>query len=143
MKNFAKITAVLMLVVMSMALLVSCGPATNPDKAVECLKNNEYAAVKLSGAVSTGAVALLLGLKGEDVTAIVTGSKVDDNGDAQGVFVIYFKDAATANSVMKKAQENINKIVSALNLEYEDGSDVKKQGAMIYSGTEAGIKAAR
>ena len=38
MKNFAKITAVLMLVVMSMALLVSCGPATNPRQSRRVLE---------------------------------------------------------------------------------------------------------
>lgn len=139
MKKFAKITALVMVIVMSLALLVACGPASDPDKAEAALKKNGYTPVHMTGAVSTGATALLLGLKGEDVTDIVFAI----NADGDGILAIYCKDAGTAKSVVKKAQENIQKIEDLLKIKFEGESDVQRSGAILYTGTEAGIKAAR
>lgn len=139
MKKFAKITAFILVVAMSLALLVACGPASNPDKAEAALKENGYTPVHMNGAFSTGATAGLLGLKGEDVTDIVFAV----NKDGDGILAIYCKDAGTAKSVVAKAQENIQKIENLLNIKFTGESDVQRSGAILYTGTEAGIKAAR
>lgn len=139
MKKFAKIAALVMVAVMSLALLVACGPASDPDKAEKAMKDNGYNPVHLTGALSTGATAALLGLKGDDVTDIVFAV----NADGDGMLAIYCKDSGTAKSVLTKAQEVIEQIETALKVEFKGESNVKCSGKVLYTGTEAGIKAAR
>ena len=93
----------------------------------------------MKGAISTGATALLLGLKGEDVTDIVFAV----NADGDGMLAIYCKDSGTAKSVLSKAQESIKKIEDTLKIKFEGESNVQRSGKVLYTGTEAGIKAAR
>ncbi len=139
MKKFAKVMALALIAVLSLAVLVSCGPASDPDKAEAALKENGYAPVHMKGAISTGATALLLGLKGEDVTDIVFAV----NADGDGMLAIYCKDSGTAKSVLSKAQESIKKIEDTLKIKFEGESNVQRSGKVLYTGTEAGIKAAR
>lgn len=135
MKKFAKIMALVMIVAMSMTLLVSCAPNSNPDKALDALHKNNYVSAKdpivipmaLSG----------MGVKGID-TVIKATKKVD--GKVDHVTIVYFESAAAASD----AWDLVNKYVAE-----EDESDKKndwtinKSGAMIYYGTSAAIKAAR
>ncbi len=139
MKKFAKVMAIALIAVLSLAVLVSCGPASDPDKAEAALKENGYAPVHMKGAISTGATALLLGLKGEDVTDIVFAV----NADGDGMLAIYCKDSGTAKSVLSKAQDVIKQIESTLKIEFKGESNVKCSGKVLYTGTDAGIKAAR
>lgn len=143
MKKFSKVMAVMLVVIMSIALLASCGPNSNPEKAEESMKDNGYSTTNLSGALSTGSVAVMLGLKGEDVTNIVFGVKTDDEGNTQGMLAIYCKDAATAKSVVSTAQEKIQQIEDKLQIKFEGESNVMRSGAVLYTGTDQGIKDAR
>lgn len=140
MKKFAKVMALVMVVAMSLALLVACGPNSDPDKAESALKNNEYVTVKSTVLVKGLAV---FGING--VMASVTGTKVTDEA-SEVVFILYFNNADSANESWDSAQKNIKKIMDTLNIEYKgDDSDltIKKSGSLIYCGTSAAIKAAR
>ena len=140
MKKFAKIMAVALVAVMALALLVSCGPASDPDKALAALKGNDYkAATKLTDAISLGLTEAALGSERGDLVAIVSGSKTDDNQKLQTVTILYFKDAASASKAWNKAQEY------AEGEKDKDASDwvVAKSGAMIYYGTSQAVKDAR
>lgn len=139
MKRFAKVMSVVMVVVLALAVMVSCGPASDPNKAEAALKENGYAPVHMNGAFSTGATAALLGLGGSDVTDIVFAV----NADGDGMLAIYCKDSGTAKSVLTKAQDVIKQIETNLNIEFKGESNVQRSGKVLYTGTEAGIKAAR
>ena len=124
MKKFAKVMALALIAVLSLAVLVSCGPASDPDKAEAALKENGYAPVHMKGAIVT------------DIVFAV-------NADGDGMLAIYCKDSGTAKSVLSKAQESIKKIEDTLKVKFEGESNVQRSGKVLYTGTEAGIKAAR
>lgn len=134
MKKFVKVMAVALVAVMVLALLVACGPNSDPDKAVAALKDNGYTATK----VSTGSYAGL--------TAVVTGSKgllssiLGGEDDFQFIMIYYFESSSAANdawdAIQGEADKNSNK---------KNDSDwvVKKSGAMIYFGTKQAAKDAK
>lgn len=137
MKKFAKIMAVALVVVMTMALLVACGPASDPDKALAALKKHEYTAAKDALVVPIALKAL--GVKG--VETVISGSKSVKDGDktkVETVTVIYFTDAKAAKDAWSKVQEFAN----GENKDKDSDWTVKQSGAMIYYGTKAGINAA-
>lgn len=129
MKKFAKVMALVMVAVMSLALLVSCAPNADPDKAVAALKKNGYTAAK---------VPAVLGVGGLETT--VTGTKTtedkDGNKKVETVTIMYYGSAEQA----QKAYDNVKS-----ENEKKDESDwtVAQSGKMIYFGTSAAIKAAR
>ena len=134
MKKFARVMAVMMVAVIALAMLVSCAPNSDPDKALSALKENGYTAAKDTLIVP---VALAIaGVKGIDV--VISGTKTSD-GNTEHVTIIYFNNSASANdawdSVKKYAEDN------------KDDKDSNwvfaKSGAMIYYGTNAAIKAAK
>ena len=138
MKKFAKIAAVALVVVLSLAALVACGPNSDPEKAISALKKNDYAAAKDDNVIP--AALRLLGVK---VESVVTGTKTSGEGDntkIDHVTIIYFASADQAKENMSKIEEYAKKNDSDSN-----GSDweIKQSGAMIYYGTKAGISAAR
>lgn len=139
MKKFAKVVALVLVVAMSLALLVSCGPNSDPDKAKEALKGNGYTATISKDAISLGITEALLGCERGDMIAIVTGTKKDDDKNLQTVTIYYFKDSATANKVWDKVKSESDK-ESKNN---ESDWTTAKVGAMIYYGTSAAIKAAK
>lgn len=138
MKKFAKITAVALVVVMALALLVACGPASDPDKAVEALKKNGYEPVKATNAIALGITEALIGAERGDLVATVSATKIDDDKNTQSITIWYFKNAAAANKCWDKAQSESNK-------DKDKDSDwvCKKSGAMIYFGTTQGVKDAK
>ena len=139
MKKFAKFMAVALVAVMALALLVSCGPASDPDKALAALKGNGYtAAAKLTDAISLTAAEAIVSANRGDITSIVKATKTDDNNALQTVTIWYFKDAAAAKNALEKAEE------------YADAQKGDSttwvfghSGAMIYWGTSDAVKAAR
>ena len=139
MKKFAKIAALVMVAVMSLALLVACAPNGDPDKAAAALKKNEYTGGKDSTVIP--AALTLLGVKGVDCA--VSGSKIvedkDGNKKGESVTIVYFVNADSANSAWDKVKGY------AEDKKDKDESDwtIEKSGKMIYWGTKAGIKAAR
>ena len=137
MKKFAKVMAVVLVAVMSLALLVACGPNADPDKAVASLKKNEYAAGKdtlLAGTLKALGVA--------DIDAVVKGTKSvkgDDNKTKiETVTIVYFKDSKAAEA----AWEKLEKYADDQKGDSKDWT-VGQTGALIYWGTTAAVKAAR
>ncbi|MDE7454821.1 MAG: hypothetical protein K2M64_03220 [Clostridia bacterium] len=134
MKKFTRVMAVMMVAVIALALLVSCSPNSNPDKALSALKENGYTAARDTLVVPTALA--IVGVKGIDV--VISGSKIDD-GKTEHVTIIYFNNSSSANdawdAVKKYAEDN------------KDNKDSNwvfaKSGAMIYYGTSAGVKAAK
>ena len=135
MKKFTRILALTLVLVMSVAMLASCGaPNKDPDDALAALKDNEYFAAK-----DTTIVPIALKLLGVDnIDCVVTGSAtIDDKFET--VTIIYFESKDDANDAWEKVQEYA-----------EDKKDdkaedwvCKKSGAMIYFGTPNGVKAAK
>lgn len=138
MKKFAKIAALALVVVMSLAMLVACAPNSNPDKALEALKKNGYTAAKDANVVP--AALTLAGVKGVDT--VISGTKSSGEGDdakVDHVTVIYFASADQAKAAWDKVKSYAEKD--------EDSKDsdwtITQSGKMIYYGTKAGIAAAR
>ena len=137
MKKFAKVMAVALVAVMALAVLVACGPASDPQKAIDALKKNEYSAAKDSLVVPTALKAL--GVSG--VETVVSGSKSVKDGDknkVETVTIVYFTDAKAAKEAWTKVEEYANKD----NKDKDSDWTVKQSGAMIYWGTKAAINAA-
>ncbi|MCH5152836.1 MAG: hypothetical protein J1F68_02605 [Clostridiales bacterium] len=138
MKKFAKIMAVALVAVMALAVLVACGPNSDPDKAIAALKKNEYTAAKDTLIVPIA----LKGLGVNGVDCAVSGSKTVKDGDKsklETVTIVYFADAAAAKDAFSKVEEYAND----QNKDKDSDWTVKQSGAMIYWGTSAAIKAAR
>lgn len=139
MKKFAKITAVALVVVMVMALLVACAPASDPDKAVAALKKHEYSNATNSKLV-LGTVLTALGVK--NVNTVVTASKTvekDGSKKLEKVTIVYFTSASAANEAWTELQK-----YGSDQKEKDSNSDwvCQKSGAMIYWGTKNAINAA-
>lgn len=136
MKTFVRILVLALAAALLAAVLVSCAPAKDPDKAVAALKEEEYTVLKDSTVAP--AALTLFGVKGVD--CVVTAGKTVENKDGEktneAVLIVYFTDAGSAKDALDKVKAY-----------YENEKDAKEEwkqsGKMVYSGTAAGIKAAR
>ena len=145
MKKFAKIAALALVVVMSLAMLVACAPNSNPDKAIEALKKNGYTAAKDANVVPAFATApptkpTLVGVKGVDT--VISGTKSSGEGDdakVDHVTVIYFASADQAKTAWDKVKSYAEKDKDSKDSDWT----ITQSGKMIYYGTKAGIAAAR
>lgn len=138
MKKFAKIAALALVVVMSLAMLVACAPNSNPDKAIEALKKNGYTAAKDANVVP--AALTLVGVKGVDT--VISGTKSSGEGDnakVDHVTVIYFASADQAKTAWDKVKSYAEKDKDSKDSDWT----ITQSGKMIYYGTKAGIAAAR
>ncbi len=135
MKKTLRLIALALVLVMSVAMLASCGaPNKDPDDAVAALKDNGYTAGKDNVAIPTAL--RILGVDG--VKTVITGSAVIDD-KFETVTVIYFESKDDANDAWEKVQEYAND-------KKDDKAEdwvCKKSGAMIYYGTPAAVKAAK
>ena len=135
MKTFVRILVLALAAALLAAVLASCAPAKDPDKAVEALKKEEYTVVKDDSVVP--AALTLFGVKGVD--CIVKGSKTVENKDgektSEAVLIVYFTDAGSA-------KDALDKVKAYYENEKDAKEDWKQSGKMVYSGTAAGIKAA-
>lgn len=138
MKKFAKIAALALMVVLTVAALVACGPNSDPAKAIESLKKNGYTAAKDETLVPTA-----LRLLGVKVDAVVSGTKASGEGDnakVDHITIIYFTSA-------DEAKNNMETIKGYAQKEDKDSSDSNwvftQSGAMIYYGTKDAVAAAR
>ncbi len=137
-KTIVKISALALVAIMMCAILVACDvPNSDPSKALQALKDNDYVAEKIDSSVALG-VLKLAGI--DDVTAIVSGTaKIDDK--VEHVTIIYFEDKEAADAEWEDVQKYME------DDKEQDGDEsewvIKKSGNMIYYGTKAGIKAAK
>ena len=135
MKKFAKIAAVVLVAVMALAVLVACGPASDPKKAAKALEDKKYVVSAVIGADSSAKQLVLdgmakgVGLEAGDIIATVTAT----NGD-EGISITYFKNASAAKTFWDKNKDSIEK---------KDGWVTKRSGSIIYTGTEQAVKDAR
>ena len=128
-KSIVRLLALSLVAVMMCVVLVSCGgPNSDPDKALDSLKENEYAAAEDKILIPTAL--RLLGV--DDIDTVITGT----NKDGEHVTIIYFEDNAAANDAWENVKEYFEEAK-------DDNWTIKKSGAMIYFGTSAGIKAAK
>ena len=97
MKKFAKITAVVLVAVMALAMLTACGYPSDPQKAKEKLEKQGYKATVVESPVAVA------GLK-----AYVTGIKEED-GKVTTIQVAYYEDADSAKTAYEKAKDSLEK----------------------------------
>ena len=127
--------AVALVAVMALAVLVACGPASNPKKAAKALEDKKYVVSAVIGADSSAKQLVLdgiakgAGLEAGDIIATVTAT----NGD-EGISITYFKNASAAKTFWDKNKDSIEK---------KDGWVTKRSGSIIYTGTEQAVKDAR
>ncbi len=136
-KSIIKILALTLVVVMTCAMLVSCGgPNADPDKALDALKDNGVTWAIKDDTVTPG----LLKMGGIDgVDCVVSGTgKIDD--EYAHITIIYFDEVKNANDAWEDIQDRAED-------DKKDAEDsewvVKKSGKMIYYGTKNAIKAAQ
>ena len=105
MKKFARMIALALVMVMSVAMLASCGaPNSDPEKALAALKDNDYVAAEDKYIIPTALA--LLGVK--DIDCVVSGSATIDE-KFETVTIIYFEDKDAANEAWEKVEEYANK----------------------------------
>lgn len=135
MKKFAKITALVLVLAMGVAMLVACAPASDPDKALSALKDNGYTAAKDTRILP--ATLLVLGVNGVD--CVVSGTNGTEGKEGH-VTIVYFTSKDAANS----AWDSIKSYAEDNDKESKDSDwEIKKSGKMIYWGDSNGIKSAR
>ncbi len=131
MKRIISAVLVCILMVGCVFALASCGgPNSDPLKAKEALTEAGYTAVKFDADGNIGEIAIIAAMKIAGISNIknvVTGSK---DGNVE-VTIIYFDTKDNAKAELEDVQD------------YAGDKEVKQSGAMLYYGTEAGIKAAK
>ena len=142
MKKFAKVMSVALVAVLALAVLVACGPATDPQKATDALNKNGYSVTYLDSGKTADKIVLkgvetVLGIASGDLVARVSASKVDGK-NVQTITIWYFNDASSA----KKAWENNQDYFNSNKDEDSDWTS-NRSGKIIYAGTEQAIKDAR
>lgn len=140
MKKLSKVLAVLLIAVFLATALVACSPNSNPDKAKAGLEKAGYSTTKFSDAISLTVTETALGCQRGDITAIVSGTKTNDDKSVDTVTIIYFKDATAAKNCWDKAKTYLEKEEKK---DTESDIIVKRSGKMIYAGTKAAIDAAK
>ncbi len=130
MKKTLSIVALIALVAVLAVALVACIPS-DPDKAVENLEAEGYEVEKLDSD-------LLLTFAPDGCVAVVSAVKgitdLDDN-----ITIYYFEDTDSAKAFYEEAKEAWDK----LDDEDKEGIEFKQSGKIVYSGTEAAVKAAK
>ena len=140
-KTIAKIFALSLVAVMMCAALTACslfGPSSDPDKALEALKDSDYAAEKIDSTLGLAGYALI-GIDIEELECVVAGSSKD--GD-EGINIFYFEDKDAANDAFEKIEKFVEELTEDRD---EDDPEivVKKSGKMVYYGTKEAVKAAK
>ena len=133
MKKFIRALSLLLVCVFCVALLASCAPASDPDKAVSALKDNGYTAAK-DATILPAAYKLVTG---KSISAVVSGTKIAD-GKTDTVTIVYFESS-------KDAKDSFESLSKEADEDKKDESDwvCKQSGSLIYWGTKDGVKAAR
>lgn len=139
MKKFVKITAVVLVAVMSLAMLVACGPS--PDKMKERLESKGYT-VEVATEQDLKDYADELDVEENQISAVLTAINLEQILDVDAVIVIFFKDAAA----VKKAQEDNGFVKMQETLDVLGDfikMTIKISGTTVYIGTEQGIADAK
>lgn len=133
MKNVLKLITLMLVLVMTLGALASCGgPNSNPEKAEEALKDNAYEVI----VADSKAQLLVYGL--DDLDCVITAWSEEDEDEVIMIFYFENKEAASDafdSDIFEELVEQTDK----------KGDDliVKASGKMIYIGTKNAIKAAK
>ncbi len=148
MKKFVKILSLSLVAVMLLAMLASCAPASDPDKADQALDEKGYIVVK-----DTKVIPAIYKALGYDLDAVVTGAKTatdkDSNKTIEYITIYYFankEDAEKAYEKVKSDEKEDKKKNQEKNADAKEAStwvSATKSGKMIYFGTKQGVKDAR
>ena len=137
MKRVLRIFSLTLITVMLCLALVSCGgPNSDPDKALDALKDNDITwCVKDEYGVPTALK--YMGIDGVDCVVTGTG-KINDK--YAHITIVYFDEEADA----KEAYEKVDEYAETYKKDAEESDWVfKKSGNMIYYGTKDAVKAAK
>lgn len=136
MKKFAQLISLALIAVMCVALLASCAPASDPDKAEKALKDAGYTAAVDKKLLPAGYKVVT----GKDIDAVVTGTKTDGDKNVQHVTIVYFANAEDAKAAYEKLKDDSDK-------DKKDADESEwvfaKSGKMVYWGTKTAVKDAR
>ena len=133
MKTFVRVLSLCLVAVLLCTAFVACGVSSNPDKAVDALKEAKYEVDKESDADDLKFYEEMYEISG--LVAMVSALKVAD-GKSDSITLYYFEktaDAKAALEKMEKAREDIP-------AEYKEGITLDRSGKVIYSGTAAAIE---
>ena len=133
MKNVLKLITLMLVLVMMLGALASCGgPNADPEKAEKALEGNDYEVI----VADSKAQLLVYGL--DDLDCVITAWSEEDEDEV--IMIFYFENKEAASDAFD------SDIFEAL-VEQADkkGDDliVKASGKMIYIGTKNAIKAAK
>lgn len=145
MKKITKLVAILLLAAICCAVLVACGPNSNPDKAADALLTKEYTVTKDDKALLAKSVEVKLGLNRGDVVNVVTGTKTVDE-ETQMVFVLYFANSKIAKSVYDQSKTELDSLIKTVKIKYTgdvSALTIKRSGSLIYCGTTQAINDAK
>ena len=134
MKKTMRHIALALILTLSVLMLASCSmPNTDPEKAIEALKKNDYKATH----DDTVLPFVFAGLGIQDVDTVVTGTAII-NKKGEHVTIVYFEDTDAA----KAAWEKVKKYAEEEDKKEEDSDwTIQQSGKMIWYGTKAAIKA--
>ena len=120
-KKILSVVAVIALAAILAVALVACIPS-DPDKAAANLKEEGYVSIPLGASLG-------------NVDDMVFATKGDE-----GIIILYFKESADAKEFYESDE------AKSLKEEFFDENEslvFKRQGKIVYIGTEAAVKAAR
>lgn len=153
MKNFARITALVVVVAMSVAILAGCAPS-DYTKAEAHLQDKGYAVITVSDAAALDVTEAALKVAGVEVKLVATVSGTTDD---EAVTVYYFEDTDSAKAFFNYRKKITEDYKADITKRYEAGSikkdtydelmeDIKetklgKSGKAVYFGTDDGVRA--
>lgn len=138
MKKTVKVVSLVLVMVLAVALIAACGPASNPDKAAEALKENGYEVVNLNGAE------VAKKNDAEGLVAMVTGLKITNllKGEGECIVIFYFDSSKTASDYWNS--DDMEDAKKEIQSSFKDAEMVfEKSGKMIYIGTKQAVKDAK
>ena len=131
MKHTSRIVALLLLTVMCVGLLISCAPASDPDKAKEALKENGYTAIKYETASLKGLLTMV-GIESDDHLETAVYAQKDDSA----VCILYFDSTKAAREFWKENKDTLTD-------DLEKDEVAAQTGNIVYFGNKDAVKAAR
>ena len=134
MKKTIKFVAFAMVALMLMLTLVSCSakPNSDPEKALQALKDNGISMATNDTTIQPAGYKLM-GVNA--VKSVVSGAGTTKDGDAAVIYILYFESDSAANDAYDKVKKDAES-------KKIDGLVIEISGSMIYFGNKAGIKAA-
>ena len=136
-----KILALTFALVLCLSMFVACG--INGDKAAENLKAEGYEVEEITDATMLEAMAAMIKKAGVELEGKIVKTITAEKDD-EYINIMVFEKSSDAKAYFEKLDEQYDKIMDAYK---EAGQEVDYQwgrdGAVVYEGTKAAIKAAK